>query len=161
MLCGFLEAIIPQCPGLKALVLGRYLSAILGVVRQISQLNNLAPQITFNVHTTEKANYRLGMESTKKFIMAMDCEGREGADLEEAGTKNFTRMTIGGALPPRKQPYTSICEIILRYVSKLNYRHHSSHVSCKMGNDFLVNRVQKMYFLITLYFLKPPPIPEK
>jgi hypothetical protein len=132
ILCGFLEAIIPQCPGFKALVLGRYLSAILGVVRQISQLNNLAPQITFNVHTTEKVNYRLGMESTNKFIVAMDCEGREGADLEEAGTKNFTRMTIGGALPPRKQPYTSICEIILRYVSKLIYRHHSSHVSSKM-----------------------------
>jgi len=31
----------------------------------------------------------------------------------------------------------------------------------RWGNDFLVNRVQKMYFLITLYFLKPPPIPEK
>jgi hypothetical protein len=66
MLCGFLEAIIPQCPDLRALVLGRYLSALLGAGRQLSHMNNLVPHITFNVHTIEEVNYRLGMEAKNR-----------------------------------------------------------------------------------------------
>jgi hypothetical protein len=38
--------------------------------------------------------------------MAMDCEGRGAFDLEEAGKKNFTRMTIGARLT-YSQTYTS------------------------------------------------------
>jgi hypothetical protein len=33
-------------------------------------LNNLAPQITFNVHSIEEVNYRLGMEATNRLVSA-------------------------------------------------------------------------------------------